>query len=187
MELITIRQFARDQHISYEAVRKQVVRYADQLEKHIIRENRTQYLDKFAVEFLKERRRESPIVVVTQDQDGEIESLKAEVETAKAEIEALKTKLMSAQTELLKEKDRVIELQETANKAIEDRTKYNLLLEESATKDQKIITQETIIADLEKRAEDLIKQTEDLQRERDEAQAEAGSFEKSFFGFYRKK
>ena len=170
--MMTLRQYAEAQSITYEAVRKQVSRYTEELKDHIVKKNRVQYLDDWAIQFLTERRRERPIVQIGEE-------LSAEVESLKAEVESLKTKLMTAQTELLKDKDRIIELQESANKAIEDRTKYNLLLEESAAKDQKLKEKESIIEDLEKK-------TDELQRERDEAQAEAGSYQKSFFGLYRK-
>ena len=65
MELVTIKQFADSQGISYEAVRKQLHKYSEELSGHVIRKGRTQYLDEKAVEFLKERRRESPIVLQT--------------------------------------------------------------------------------------------------------------------------
>ena len=75
MSIMTIKQLADSQEIILEAVRKQVVRYSDELSGHVIRKNRTQYLDETAVEFLKERRRESPIVLQTNDQADEISRL----------------------------------------------------------------------------------------------------------------
>lgn len=165
LKLITIKQFADDQKISYEAVRKQVVKYEKDLSGHIIKKDRTQYLDDFAVDFLTKRRRESPIVLMNMDQSEEIDRLTEQ-------IESLKVQLMTAQNELLKEKDRVIMLQDEAKKLIEDRGKYTALLEDSKAKEERL-----------KEAENLIT---DLQKERDEAQKEAQSFKKSIFGFYRK-
>ena len=78
MELVTIKQFADSQGISYEAVRKQVVRYSEELSGHVVRKNRTQYLDEVAVKFLQERRRESPIILQNMDQGEEISRLMTE-------------------------------------------------------------------------------------------------------------
>ena len=166
MELKTLKQYADDQGISYEAVRKQVVRYAEDLSDHVVKKNRVQYLDQWAVDFLTERRKESPIVLVNMDQSEENERLREQVET-------LKVQLMTAQNELLKEKERVINLQDESMKLIEDRGKYLTLLEDSKAKEERL-----------KEAEDQITE---IKRERDEAQKEAQSYKKSIFGFYRKK
>lgn len=201
MELVTLKQYAEEHKISYEAVRKQVIRYAEELSDHIIKQDRTQYLDPWAVKFLTERRRESPIVLMNMDQSEENERLKEEVES-------LRVKLMTAQNELLKEKDRIISLQDEAKKTLEDRARYMALLEESKAKDEKlkemtgqvgdlsrqieekdgqIRTIQTETDDLRRQVEEDRKKIEDLSRERDEAQNEAQSFTRSIFGFYRKR
>lgn len=54
----TIPQYANDQGITYEAARRQVVKYLDnELQGHIRVRNNTKYLDDFAIEFLNEHRR----------------------------------------------------------------------------------------------------------------------------------
>lgn len=193
MDLITIKQYAEDQGISYEAVRKQVVRYSDELSGHIVKRDRRQFLDQWAVDFLTEKRRQSPVVVVSMDRSEENERLREE-------IDSLRVKLMTAQNELLSEKDRVIQLQDEAKKMIEDQSRYTALLEDNKAKEEKLKEAESREADLSRQieekddqlqtiqteAEDLRKTVEDLQKERDEAQAEAKSFTKSIFGFYRK-
>lgn len=208
VELVTLKQYAEEHKISYEAVRKQVIRYAEELSDHIIKQDRTQYLDPWAVEFLTNRRRESPIVLMNMDQSEENERLKEEVES-------LRVKLMTAQNELLKEKDRIIELQDEAKKTIEDRARYTALLEDNKAKEEKLKEAESQISEIRKESEDLSweiekkddqirtiqteaddlrkkseedqKTIEDLQKQRDEAQTEAQSFTRSIFGFYRKK
>ena len=105
MEIMSIKQFADSQGITYEAVRKQVVRYAEELSDHVIRKGRTQFLDETAIEFLKERRRESPIVLQTIDQSEEISRLQAQ-------LESLRSQLVSAQNKLLETQERVISLAE---------------------------------------------------------------------------
>lgn len=54
----TLPQYANSQGITYEAVRRQVIKYQDtELRGHIQIRNKTKYLDDFAVEFLNEHRR----------------------------------------------------------------------------------------------------------------------------------
>lgn len=77
--MITLRDYAKQKGITYEAVRRQVNRYNPELTGHISIRNRTQYLDDWAVEFLSERRRQSPIVIVNEDRQEEIEQLKQQV------------------------------------------------------------------------------------------------------------
>ena len=201
VELMTIKQYAESQNVSYEAVRKQIVGYGEELKDHIVRKGRTQYLDEWAVEFLTKRRRENPIILLSQDKDEAIESMKQQIET-------LRVQLMTAQNELLKEKDRIISLQDEAKKTLEDRARYTALLEDNEAKakrlkeaedreaeltrqveerDGQIRTIQTEADDLRKKTEEDRETIEELQRERDEAQTEVQSFTRSFLGFYRKK
>jgi chromosome segregation ATPase len=179
MELVTIKQFADSQGITYEAVRRQVARYSEELSDHIIRHNRTQYLDEKAVEFLKERRWESPIILQTIDQGEEIGRLQDQVESLKAQ-------LVTAQNKLLEAQERVISLQDEAQKALEDRARYTALLEDH--EDQKRKLQETSdqLRRVEADRDDAVQRAQDLQTERDEAVRESKSYYKSWFGFYRK-
>ena len=47
MEVMTTRQFAESQQVTYEAIRKQLIRYREELEGHIIQKGRTKYLDEY--------------------------------------------------------------------------------------------------------------------------------------------
>ncbi len=67
MDVMTLKQYAEMKGITYEAVRKQIVRYQKELEGHVLKKGRTQYLDEVAVEFLSDRRRQSPVVVAMED------------------------------------------------------------------------------------------------------------------------
>lgn len=102
--MITIKEYAKIKSVSYEAVRKQIKRYTTELDGHIVKINRTQYLDDYAVEFLDEKRNSNPIIIMESSKDEEIEQLKREKE-------ALLIKVASLQEELLKEKDQVKTLQ----------------------------------------------------------------------------
>lgn len=165
MEIRSIKQIAEEQNVSYEAIRKMIVRYSDELKDHITRKNRTQYLDEWAVEFLKEKRRENPVVLYNMDQNEQIEELKAQVEL-------LKNKLLASQEQLLS-------LQSEVKEGIENKVKCSLLLEDNKAKDERL--KEAI----EKEAE-LKRTVEKISAERDEAQAEVRSYHKTFFGLYKK-
>lgn len=76
--MISIKDYAKQKNVSYEAVRKQLVRYKDELQSHITTKNRMRFLDDYAVNFLDQKRASSPIIIVQMDKDEEIERLKNE-------------------------------------------------------------------------------------------------------------
>jgi len=115
MELVSIREFAEMQMVSYEAVRRQTHTYAEQLKGHIIKKGRTQYLDNYAVEFLSERRKENAIIESKRNYQLEIRSLQEELEN-------YKIKLLEAQ-------NRIISLQERQQALETENIRNNLLLE----------------------------------------------------------
>lgn len=80
MNVITLNDYAKQHNISYEAVRQQVVRYASELEGHLIKDGRQQFLDEEAVAFLDAKRQKNPVVIIQQNKDEEIEELKNLVE-----------------------------------------------------------------------------------------------------------
>lgn len=98
--MITIKDFAKQVGVSYESVRKQVVRYADELDGHIVKVRRTQYLDDDAVEFLRERRRESPIIIKETAKDTELEDLRAENKQLLIKIAELQERLIAEQQQV---------------------------------------------------------------------------------------
>ena len=166
MELMTLKQYAESKGISYEAVRKQVNRYQEELKGHIVVKNRTQYIDQWAVDFLSERRRESPIVLVTEDQKEQISQMKEQIETLKAQ-------LLAAQNELLSAKDQIINLQVETRQLLETKANYDSLLEDHDLQKEKLAR--------------ITIQHEEDQKRIEELQREANSYQRSFFGFYRKK
>lgn len=103
--MITIKDYAKKHSISYEAARKSVSRYKDELEGHVITEGRTQYLDDEAVAFLDGKRQQNPVVIVNMDKDEEIERLRSEKE-------ALLIRIAELQDSLIREKDKCALLQE---------------------------------------------------------------------------
>ena len=71
---------------------------------HIIKKNKTQYLDEYVVDFLDNRRRESPIILMQMDKDKEIQRLSNE-------NKAFLMKIAELQGALLQENDSVELLQ----------------------------------------------------------------------------
>lgn len=97
MGVMSIKDYARARKITYEAARQQVKRYEKELQGHIHRQNRTQYLDDYAVELLDDHRQQSPVVIVNQDRDAELEQLRAENKTLLQQVAMLQDKLLTAQ------------------------------------------------------------------------------------------
>lgn len=64
--MITLKDYAKETGVTYEAVRQRVKRYEKELEGHIHRQGRTQYLDDVAVAFLNEHRLQEPTVLYTK-------------------------------------------------------------------------------------------------------------------------
>ncbi len=127
MNVITLRDYAKQNNISYEAVRKQVVRYADELGDHIIKDGRQQFLDDEAVAFLDAKRQKNPVAIIQMDKDEQIEALRNEKE-------ALLIKLASVQDELLQEKNKV--------QALIDEQKGQIALLEADNEAQRVKTAE---------------------------------------------
>ncbi len=109
--MITIKDYAKDKNISYEAVRKQVKRYKEELKDHISIQNRTQFLDDFAVDFLNERRNESPIIIQEQAKDEELERLREENKNLLIKMVSIEEELKQVLKELSEEKDQIKQLQ----------------------------------------------------------------------------
>ena len=112
--MISLKDYAREKGVSYEAVRKQVTRYKDELEGHITKENRTQYLDDAAVEFLNHKRATNSVILMEASRDDEVQRLTDE-------NKALLLKVAELQDALLREKDAVKLLQEDKIALLEDK------------------------------------------------------------------
>lgn len=161
----TIKQYSESHNVSYEAVRRQLQRYAAELKGHISTVGGTRFLDDYAIDFLTNKRKPQPLVVMEPADQSEAAELRRQ-------LDELKAQLMAAQNELLVAKDRIIGLQDDARKAIEDRARLSVLLEEKTETQARIEEIERQRADDRKTIEDL--------------KAEVGSFRRSIFGLYRK-
>lgn len=100
MNIITIKEYARQKNVTYEAVRKQITRYSAELEGHIIKDGRQQLLDEEAVSFLDNKRAKNPVVYHQQAKDEKIEELEQENKNLLIKIAAQADKIASQADEL---------------------------------------------------------------------------------------
>lgn len=145
MNVISLKDYAKKNNISYEAVRQQVVRYKEELDEHIIRDGRQQFLDEEAVAFLDAKRQKNPVAIIQMDKDEQIESL---------------------QRELDKAKNLIIDLQEERNKLKDEKYALEQETEKIARLEADNEAQKVKIAEVEKKA------SEDVQKVKQEAEEE---------------
>lgn len=98
--MISLKDYAKNKNVSYEAVRKQVHRYKNELEGHIHKVNRTQYLDDEAVAFLDSKRTESPVILLQMDKDEEIQRLSDENKALLVQIAQIQNELIQTRKAL---------------------------------------------------------------------------------------
>ena len=104
MKTVSLKDYAEQKRVSYEAVRQQVIRYKKELGNHIIRDGRQQFLDEEAVAFLDEKRQKNPVTVIQQDKNEQIEVVNAEEEIScdESPVEAIRKKKDSSMVVALK-------------------------------------------------------------------------------------
>ncbi len=111
--MITVKEFAKRQHRSVQAIYQSIDRYKLQLEGHIKKVGRTSYLDDEAVAFLETKREQNPVVIYQQDKDEELERLRQNADVMKAKIAELQQAVNNSQKEyiaLQKENARLLAL-----------------------------------------------------------------------------
>ena len=177
--MISIKDYAAQHGISYEAARQQISRYSGRevdgfrISEHINKVGRTQYLDDDAVDFLNERRSRNPVIV---QQEGQSET----IERMRARIDALQNRLIEAQDEyrtLLQDKH-AIEMQ--AQKLLEDKQQVEELRAstEAAEKRAEVAESDKEVALKAKKeaveaAERIKEDFEQLKKELEEAKRQA--------------
>ena len=177
MELVTLKQFAEQKGISYEAVRRQVKRYAAELGHHVVTKDGVRYLDSEAVDLLSDRRRLSPIVTMVEDQSEVITDLQNKIEGLKKQIEDLKARLLATQEQLNKSREQIV-VEQSAR--ILDQQKIIQMQEDARIQIESHAESDAARRLAEERLEEQTKEVERLR-------AEVDSFERTLFGFYRKR
>lgn len=173
--MLSVKEYAKSRSVSPEAVRRQLIRYENELEGHIIIENRKRLLDDEAVAFLDKHRMPRNLVVEQSDR-----ARKEEIDRLYDEIDRLKDELLKEKERFLMAKDQIIELQKEAAALLEYKAENRILLEQK-DKDRE---------QLEETRQELTETIEELGATKENlaaAQLELNSFSKSWFGFYRKK
>ncbi len=101
--MITIKDYAKQKGVSYEAIRKQIKRYEDELEGHLVKQNRFLMLDDEAVRFLDGKRSENPVIVYEQNKDEELEQLRHENKMLLIQMNTVQDQLGKVQQKLISE------------------------------------------------------------------------------------
>ena len=143
--MITIKDYAKQKGVSYEAIRKQIKRYDAELEGHLIKQNRFLMLDDEAVQFLDGKRSENPVIVYEQNKDEELEQ-------HRVENKMLLIQMNTVQDQLGKVQQKPIAEMSTTKLLTQEKVQY---LEYKAQSEQKEL------------------QLQDLAKARDAAQARA--------------
>ena len=171
--MITVKEFAKKQHRTVQAVYQSIDRYKIQLDGHIQKIGRTSYLDDDAVAFLESKSEQNPVVIYQQDKDEELETLRKNADVMKAEIAKLlkeASKSKDEYTALLEEKHRLELLPAETEKKLalaeKDLEHANEKIEE---KDKKIAEQK---GEIEEKAAQLKTAREDAERQKQDYQKE---------------
>jgi len=101
--MITIKDYAKQKGVAYEAIRKQIKRYEDELEGHLVKQNRFLMLDDEAVRFLDSKRSENPVIVYEQNKDEELEQLRKENKVLLIQMNTVRDQLGKVQQKLIAE------------------------------------------------------------------------------------
>lgn len=183
--MLSFKDYATQHNISYESVRKQADKYKEQLEGHIVFQNKTRYLDEFAISFLDEHRGAVGATAVILHE--EVQSKTERNEQLESENKELLRKIALLQ-------DQVIALQNENKAGLEAQTQLKML---SATKESleiehdeltaKVATLEEQNRTLNKANSGLEQANEVLTKENKNLEKEKNSFVKSWFGLYKKK
>lgn len=192
MNIISLKEYARQHNISYEAVRKQVKRYSKDLAGHIVKDGRQQLLDEDAVAFLDSKREKNPVVIFNQDKDDTIKALEAENKSLLHRVVLLQEQLAEqklltagkeeaekraaeAETALTDVRERA---ERAEHQAVEIRKKNVELEQRAAEAEERAKTNEATAAayagevkEAKKDFLDLKGKAEDLQRRVDELEA----------------
>lgn len=200
MQAITIKQFAEDERISYEAARRSFLRYMDTepLRGHYFKKDRTTFLDDEAVKFLKTKRGRSPVVVYRENRTAEMDALKARVEELREQLDIMQKKLIASHEHLQQIEQKNALLAERIQKAEQEEAetvkRYAQAEKETAEAVKRYAEEKaradvaTIRADAYQAKVDALEgRLTDAEARAKAAEEEARSYERGLFGFYRKR
>ncbi len=99
--MITIKDYAKQQGVSYEAIRKQIKRYEKDLEGHLVKQNRFLMLDEEAVRFLDTKRAENPVIIYEQNKDEALDQLRKENKNLLIQMNMVQDEMKQVQQKLI--------------------------------------------------------------------------------------
>ena len=170
MNVITIRDYARQHGVSYEAVRKQVVQYRKELNDHIIMQGRKQYLDDEAVRILDDHRKKSAVSVVVEDRSVRIQELEEENKHLMAEIARLQAEGNAC-------RDQIIQLLTEKQSYLEDKGRISLMLEQHEQQERELKTALKELSESRERAAQMQAEKEAMNRKIEEQEAEKSNMQ----------
>lgn len=170
MNVITIRDYARQHGVSYEAVRKQVVQYRKELNDHIIMQGRKQYLDDEAVRILDDHRKKSAVSVVVEDRSVRIQELEEENKHLMAEIARLQAEGNAC-------RDQIIQLLTEKQSYLEDKGRISLMLEQHEQQGKELKTALKELSESRERAAQMQAEKEAMNRKIEEQEAEKSNMQ----------
>lgn len=194
--MISVKEYAHSRGVTIQAVHQQMSRKrnSEKLEGHVQIIEGVKYLDEYAADVLDESRKKTPVVIIDDAKDEELAALRKRVaeleqrvENKDVLIESLQQRVEHKEKELLTAKETLKQI-EQKNENI-DKLKSNLEEQEKTLQEYKEMKHEQNILIGQLREEKAGKEDEirNLKGERDSWKAEADSYERTWFGFYRKK
>lgn len=170
--MVSLKDYARETGVTYEAVRQQVKRYQNDLEGHIHQQGRTQYLDDAGVAILDSHRSPKPLVVSDGGLVRRNEELEAENKTLREEL----TESYKEQNQLLRQLGEMqgvqarLDAAETARLALaEARDEFKALADQRAEEAEQARQEaDRLRADLERQIEEERAAREAAEAELDE-------------------
>ncbi len=117
-DLISVKDYAKSHGVTIQAVYQQMKRKNNKefIDQHTQKIDGVKYLDSEAVAFLEAKKENTPVVVVQQDKDEEIERLKEENRLLMSKIAGLQDALLQEKGKVEQLKDEKIILLEKAEK-----------------------------------------------------------------------
>lgn len=173
-EKISIREYSKERHVSYEAVRRQVVRYEKELKGHTEKTDQKILLDEWAVNFLDKHRMQRNVVQIASD--DEIQN----------ELNRLKEQVAQLQNKLFETEQKLIESHEEQKKLIADGAKADAMLMLAERDREELKETKQVLQDTKVEFEVMKVTLNHTEQEKEQAIQELNKYHKSIFGFYRK-
>ena len=181
--MITITDYAKEQKVSYEAVRKRIKRLGDIIKPHIFTENGVKVIDDEGVKLLREGAHKVPVIVYTEEIQSELDEAKGTIKDLQEQrikdlekINEANERLLALSEELSKLQVEYAKLESTKQVLLEDKEKAKQDLENERQAREQAEERSTSFQNM------IQEQSEEIQKQADEL----ASYHKTVFGLYRK-